>query len=84
MRRGGLRHPGPAGKLRRVDTEQYNYLVYRELSSNLWRWTLYNPLGRMAAKSWKNTTISRTASRRSTPSRHPGPPRCASGRPLVW
>jgi uncharacterized protein YegP (UPF0339 family) len=34
-----------------VDTEQYHYLIYREPSSNLWRWTLYNPLGRMAAQS---------------------------------
>lgn len=35
----------------RVDDGQYYYLVYREASSNLWRWTLYNPLGRMAAQS---------------------------------
>jgi uncharacterized protein YegP (UPF0339 family) len=34
-----------------VDQEQYHYLVYREPSSNLWRWTLYNELGRMAAQS---------------------------------
>jgi uncharacterized protein len=34
-----------------VDTAQYYYLVYQESSSNLWRWTLYNPLGRMAAQS---------------------------------
>jgi uncharacterized protein YegP (UPF0339 family) len=34
-----------------VDEEQYNYVMYLEPSSNLWRWTLYNPLGRMAAQS---------------------------------
>ena len=34
-----------------VDQEQYHYLIYLEASSNLWRWTLYNPLGRMAAQS---------------------------------
>ena len=34
-----------------VDEGQYHYLIYREASSNLWRWTLYNPLGRMAAQS---------------------------------
>lgn len=34
-----------------VDNEQYYFLVYQEPSSNLWRWTLYNPLGRMAAQS---------------------------------
>lgn len=31
--------------------EPYTYLIYIEPSSNLWRWTLYNPLGRMAAQS---------------------------------
>lgn len=36
---------------RQVDNEQYHFLVYQEHSSNLWRWTLYNPLGRMAAQS---------------------------------
>jgi uncharacterized protein YegP (UPF0339 family) len=36
---------------RRVDKEQYHYLVYLEPSSNLWRWSLYNPLGRIAAQS---------------------------------
>lgn len=35
----------------RVDSEQYYYLIYREPNSNLWRWTLYSPLGRMAAQS---------------------------------
>jgi uncharacterized protein YegP (UPF0339 family) len=34
-----------------VDKEQYHYLVYREASSNLWRWSLYTPLGRIAAQS---------------------------------
>jgi uncharacterized protein len=34
-----------------VDKEQYHYLVYQEANSNLWRWTLYTPLGRMAAQS---------------------------------
>ncbi len=34
-----------------VDDEQYYYLFYREPNSNLWRWTLYNPQGRMAAQS---------------------------------
>ncbi len=34
-----------------VEQEQYHYLVYLEPGSNLWRWTLYNPLGRMAAQS---------------------------------
>jgi uncharacterized protein YegP (UPF0339 family) len=34
-----------------VDNEQYYYVIYREANSNLWRWTLYNPLGRMAAQS---------------------------------
>jgi uncharacterized protein len=34
-----------------VDPGQYHYLMYLEPSSNLWRWTLYNPLGRMAAQS---------------------------------
>ena len=34
-----------------VDQQQYHYLIYLEPSSNLWRWTLYNPLGRMAAQS---------------------------------
>ena len=36
---------------RRVDNEQYHFLIYQEASSNLWRWTLYNPLGRKAAQS---------------------------------
>lgn len=31
--------------------EQYYYQVYREPSSNLWRWSLYNPLGRVVAQS---------------------------------
>jgi uncharacterized protein YegP (UPF0339 family) len=35
----------------RVDEATYHYLIYLEPSSNLWRWTLYNPLGRMAAQS---------------------------------
>jgi uncharacterized protein YegP (UPF0339 family) len=35
----------------RVDNEQYHFMVYQEPSSNLWRWTLYNALGRMAAQS---------------------------------
>jgi uncharacterized protein len=34
-----------------VDTERYYYLMYLEPSSNLWRWSLYNPLGRIAAQS---------------------------------
>jgi uncharacterized protein YegP (UPF0339 family) len=34
-----------------VDNGQFYYLIYREPNSNLWRWTLYNPLGRMAAQS---------------------------------
>jgi uncharacterized protein len=34
-----------------VESEQYWYLMYLEPGSNLWRWTLYNPLGRMAAQS---------------------------------
>ena len=34
-----------------VDQEQYHYVMYQEPSSNLWRWTLYNPFGRMAAQS---------------------------------
>ena len=34
-----------------MDNEQYCYLIYQEPNSNLWRWTLYNPLGRMAAQS---------------------------------
>ena len=34
-----------------MEKEQYYYLMYLEPSSNLWRWTLYNPLGRMAAQS---------------------------------
>jgi uncharacterized protein YegP (UPF0339 family) len=33
-----------------VDQEQYHYLIYLEPGSNLWRWTLYNQLGRMAAQ----------------------------------
>ena len=37
-----------------MDQEQYHYLIYLEPSSNLWRWTLYNPLGRMAARSVEN------------------------------
>jgi uncharacterized protein len=37
---------------KRVDEEQqYHYQVYLEPSSNLWRWSLYNPLGRIAAQS---------------------------------
>ena len=36
---------------KRVDKEQYHYLIYLEPSSNLWRWSLYNPLGRIAARS---------------------------------
>jgi uncharacterized protein YegP (UPF0339 family) len=35
----------------RMDRDQYYYVLYREQGSNLWRWTLYNPLGRMAAQS---------------------------------
>lgn len=34
-----------------MEGEQYWYLMYLEPSSNLWRWTLYNSLGRMAAQS---------------------------------
>ncbi len=34
-----------------MDEEQYHYVMYLEPSSNLWRWTLYNPLGRMTAQS---------------------------------
>jgi uncharacterized protein YegP (UPF0339 family) len=34
-----------------VDEEQYYYLIYLEPSSNLWRWSLYNPLDRIAAQS---------------------------------
>ena len=34
-----------------VDEEQYHYQIYLEASSNLWRWSLYNPLGRIAAQS---------------------------------
>src|SRR4051794_13902838 len=34
-----------------VDEGQYHYLIYQEPSSNLWRWSLYNPLGRVAAQS---------------------------------
>jgi uncharacterized protein len=34
-----------------VDQERYHYLIYLEPSSNLWRWSLYNPLGRIAAQS---------------------------------
>jgi uncharacterized protein len=50
------RHPGgrqPRGVIKEqaVDQEQYHYLIYLEASSNLWRWTLYNPLGRTAAQS---------------------------------
>jgi len=33
-----------------VDKEQYYYLIYLEPSSNLWRWSFYNPLGRIAAQ----------------------------------
>lgn len=36
---------------KRVDKQQYYYLIYLEPSSNLWRWSLYNPLGRIAAQS---------------------------------
>ena len=34
-----------------METKQYWYVMYLEPSSDLWRWTLYNPLGRMAAQS---------------------------------
>jgi uncharacterized protein YegP (UPF0339 family) len=34
-----------------VDEELYHYQIYLESSSNLWRWSLYNPLGRIAAQS---------------------------------
>jgi uncharacterized protein YegP (UPF0339 family) len=34
-----------------VDLAHYHYVMYLEQNSNLWRWTLYNPLGRMAAQS---------------------------------
>lgn len=34
-----------------MDSGEYHYLIYRETSSNLWRWSLYNPLGRVAAQS---------------------------------
>ncbi len=34
-----------------MDEEQYHYLMYLESSSNLWRWSLYNALGRVAAQS---------------------------------
>ena len=36
---------------REVDKEQYHYLIYLEPSSNLWRWSLYNSLGRVVAQS---------------------------------
>ncbi|HTB45820.1 MAG TPA: hypothetical protein VK741_19520 [Acetobacteraceae bacterium] len=38
-------------EVRAVVKEQYYYLIYLEPSSNLWRWSLYNPLGRIAAQS---------------------------------
>ena len=34
-----------------MDEEQYHYQIYLEANSNLWRWSLYNPLGRIAAQS---------------------------------
>jgi uncharacterized protein YegP (UPF0339 family) len=34
-----------------VDNEQSYHLMYLEPSSNLWRWSLYNTLGRVAAQS---------------------------------
>ena len=34
-----------------MDEDRYHYLIYLEPSSNLWRWSLYNPLGRIAAQS---------------------------------
>jgi uncharacterized protein YegP (UPF0339 family) len=34
-----------------MDQQQFYYLMYLEQGSNLWRWTLYNKLGRMAAQS---------------------------------
>ena len=34
-----------------MDKEQYHYLIYLEPSSNLWRWSLYNSLGRVVAQS---------------------------------
>jgi uncharacterized protein YegP (UPF0339 family) len=30
---------------------RYHYVISQEPSSNLWRWSLYNPLGRIAAQS---------------------------------
>ena len=34
-----------------MDKEQYHYLIYLEPGSNIPRWSLYNPLGRIAAQS---------------------------------
>jgi uncharacterized protein YegP (UPF0339 family) len=34
-----------------VDKEKYHYLIYLEPNSDLWRWSLYNALGRIAAQS---------------------------------
>lgn len=34
-----------------MENQGYHYLIFMEVSSNLWRWTLYNPQGRMAAQS---------------------------------
>jgi len=36
---------------RTMEDGQYRYVMYLEKNSNLWRWTLYNALGRMAAQS---------------------------------
>jgi uncharacterized protein YegP (UPF0339 family) len=38
-------------EVRAVVKEQYYYLIYLEPSSNLWRWSLYNPLNRIDAQS---------------------------------
>ena len=34
-----------------MEQTQSHYLIYLEPSSNLWRWSLYNPLGRVVAQS---------------------------------
>jgi uncharacterized protein YegP (UPF0339 family) len=36
---------------RPMEQQAYHYQIYLEASSNLWRWSLYNPLGRIAAQS---------------------------------
>ena len=50
-RRSSGRQPRSVIKEQPVDQEQYHYLIHLEPDSNLWRWTLYNPLGRIAAQS---------------------------------